>query len=136
MVNCAMKHNTTGAIQHRELRQKKNDDAILHIMKTVRGHTKEVTVFMILLLLLVPTVLAAELRLTYDANGNLVTGDGTYRVYNSMNKLWKVYNGSDTSGPLLEEITHDPDENRVIIITVIRHDFLLILFPFIILFAE
>ena len=58
------------------------------------------------------TVSAAELNLTYDANGNLVTGDGKFRVYNSLNQLWKVYNGS-TNTTLLQEYVYDPIEERV-----------------------
>jgi len=45
----------------------------------------------------------AEMSLIYDANGNLVTGDGKYRVYNSLNQLVQLYNGTDTSGILLQE---------------------------------
>ena len=83
-------------------------------MRTARGHTqKGIVVLMILLLLSMPLVHAAELRLTYDANGNLVTGDGKYRVYNSLNQLWKVYNGSSVSDPLLEELTFHPTEERI-----------------------
>jgi hypothetical protein len=32
----------------------------------------------------VPFTFAVELRLTYDQNGNLVTGDGKFRTYNSL----------------------------------------------------
>jgi hypothetical protein len=52
--------------------------------------------------------------LTYDNNGNLVTGDGFYRVYNTLNQLWKVHNGSSAGGTLLERYTHHPTEERVI----------------------
>ena len=55
------------------------------------------------------------IALTYDANGNLVSGDGVYRVYNSLNQLWKVYNGSSTSGNLLQEYVFHPTEERVLI---------------------
>ena len=57
----------------------------------------------------------------YDANGNLVTGDGLYRVYNSLNQLWKVYNGTDTSH-LLVEYTYDSLEERVLMKNVTNLD--------------
>jgi len=60
-----------------------------------------------------PFCFAVEMSLTYDANGNLITGDGKYRTYNSLNQLWKVYNGTNTS-VLLEEYTYHPIEERVI----------------------
>jgi len=70
---------------------------------------------MILTFLIVsmPFCFAAEMSLTYDANGNLVTGDGKYRTYNSLNQLWRVYNGSNSSGILLEEYMYHPVEERV-----------------------
>jgi len=57
----------------------------------------------------------STIELTYDANGNLVSGDGVFRVYNSLNQLWQVYNGSDTGGTLLQEYTFHPTEERVLI---------------------
>jgi len=52
--------------------------------------------------------------LMYDANGNLVSGDGMYRVYNSLNQLSKIYNGS-LEGELLQEYTYHPTEERVLV---------------------
>ena len=52
---------------------------------------------MILLVVSLPIAFAVELSLIYDANGNLVTGDGKYRGYNSLNELFKVHNGIDSS---------------------------------------
>jgi hypothetical protein len=40
-----------------------------------------------LFVVMLPLCLASELHLIYDANGNLVTGDGKYRVYNGFNQL-------------------------------------------------
>lgn len=54
----------------------------------------------------------ARLNLMYDANGNLVTGDGKYREYNSLNQLWKIYNGSDNT-TLLQEYEYRPLEERI-----------------------
>ncbi len=56
---------------------------------------------------------AATLNLVYDANGNLVTGDGKYRVYNGFNQLSAIYNGSDSNGRLLEEYEYHPTEERI-----------------------
>jgi RHS repeat-associated protein len=61
-----------------------------------------------------PVTFAAELHLTYDANGNLVTGDGKYRVYNSLNQLSAIYNGSGANGTLLETYTYHPTEERIL----------------------
>ena len=74
---------------------------------------KILSALMVLLLLSMPLVHATELRLTYDANGNLITGDGKFRVYNSLNQLWKIYNGTSDADPLLEEYYHDPLEERI-----------------------
>ncbi|MBN2053199.1 hypothetical protein JW756_06875, partial [Candidatus Woesearchaeota archaeon] len=68
---------------------------------------------MVFLVVTLPVCFAVQYDLTYDANGNLVTGDGKYRVYNSFNQLWKVYNGSNGSGVLLQEYAYHPLEERV-----------------------
>ena len=73
-----------------------------------------IALFMAVLIIMLPVAFADSISLTYDANGNLVTGDGNYRVYNSLNQLWKVYDGSDTD-LLLEEYTFHPTEERVLI---------------------
>lgn len=74
-----------------------------------------VALLLSLLVISLPICFADTLSLTYDANGNLVSGDGKYRVYNSLNQLWKVYNGSDANGKLLEEFTYHPTEERVLV---------------------
>ena len=56
---------------------------------------------------------AETLALQYDSNGNLVTGDGKFRVYNDLNQLDKVYNGSSET-TLLEEFTYHPTEERIL----------------------
>jgi len=76
---------------------------------------KIIGVFVLFLVISMPFTFAAEMSLTYDANGNLVTGDGKYRTYNSLNQLWKIYNGTNSSGVLLEEYTYHPIEERVAI---------------------
>jgi len=72
-----------------------------------------ISILLVFLIVSMPFCFAAEMQLTYDANGNLVTGDGKFRTYNSLNQLWKVYNGSNSSGTLLEEYMYHPTEERV-----------------------
>ena len=69
---------------------------------------------MTFLIVMLPVCFADSLSLTYDDNGNLVTGDGVYRVYNSLNQLWKVYNNTDTT-TILQEYVYHPTEERVLI---------------------
>jgi RHS repeat-associated protein len=74
---------------------------------------KMTVLFLLFLIVIQPLVFAETLNLIYDANGNLVSGDGVFRVYNSLNQLWKVYNGSDSSGELLLQYMYHPVEERV-----------------------
>jgi len=55
------------------------------------------------------------LKLVYDANGNLVTGDSFYREYNELNQLVRVRQGNISTGNILEEFTWHPTEERVLI---------------------
>jgi len=72
-----------------------------------------ISVFLIVLLVLLPVSYAEQLNLVYDNNGNLVTGDGKYRYYNGFNQLIKVKNNSAT-GKTLEEYIYHPTEERVL----------------------
>jgi RHS repeat-associated protein len=74
-----------------------------------------VAVLVVLLITSVPLTAAIELKLQYDANGNLVTGDGKYRVYNSQNQLASIYNGTNSSGTLLETYIYHPTEERILV---------------------
>lgn len=58
--------------------------------------------------------MASAYNLTYDANGNLVTGDGKYRIYDGFNHLVQVRNGTDTSGQMLEQYEWHPTEDRIV----------------------
>ena len=69
----------------------------------------------LLVLLVVSLPFVHAVSLSYDANGNLVGGDGKYREYNSLNQLWHVYNGSSVGDPLLLEFVYHPSEERVFI---------------------
>jgi len=79
-------------------------------------------VIVALLFASLPVVHGVELKLSYDANGNLVTGDGKYRVYNGLNQLSKVYNGSNATGLLLEEYTYHPTQERILFKKVYNND--------------
>ncbi|HIH41657.1 TPA: hypothetical protein HA239_04535 [Candidatus Woesearchaeota archaeon] len=83
-------------------------------MRTAR-YIKRIALFFIMLIALQSVVFAGTLNLEYDANGNLVSGDGLFREYNSLNQLWRVYNGSNSSGDLLQEYTYHPTEERALI---------------------
>jgi len=72
-----------------------------------------VSVLLIALVVSIPVVFAETLRLTYDANGNLISGDGKFRVYNDLNQLAEVRNGSNVSSPLLERYDYHPVEERI-----------------------
>jgi len=72
-----------------------------------------IALFVFLLVVSISYCFAVETQLTYDANGNFVTGDGYYRYYNSFNQLSKIYLGNNMSGVLLEDLTYDPVEERV-----------------------
>ncbi len=65
---------------------------------------------MAILVISLPICFASEISLVYDANGNLISGDGYNRTYNSLNQLNKVYN---ETGTLLQEYKYHPVEERV-----------------------
>ncbi len=70
--------------------------------------------FLMCLVITLPVVHAGTLNLQYDANGNLVTGDGKFRVYNSLDQLAEVRNGSASDGVLLEDYVYHPMEERIL----------------------
>lgn len=49
----------------------------------------------------------------YDANGNLVTGDGRYYEYNDANQLVQVRQGDTIAGPIIAEYFYDASGQRV-----------------------
>ena len=71
---------------------------------------------LIILLCSIPISFATQLNLTYDGNGNLITGDGKYRTYNEFNQLMKVYNESNsTEKNLIEVYIWHPTEDRILV---------------------
>jgi len=73
-------------------------------------HLRGIGLFLITLVVLLPVCFADELQLTYDANGNLISGDGYTRTYNSLNQLTRIEN---STGSLLEEFVYHPTEERI-----------------------
>ena len=69
-------------------------------------------IFMICLIISMPICFAATQNLIYDANGNLITGDGKFRQYNGFNKLVRVRDGNNATGLILEEYGWHPTEDR------------------------
>ena len=71
---------------------------------------------MLILITSLPITFASEVNqtLTYDANGNLITGDGKYREYNEFNQLIRVREGNSSSGERLEEYVYHPTEDRIL----------------------
>lgn len=67
------------------------------------------------LIISIPFCLSMELNLTYDDNGNLITGDEKYREYNDFNQLVRVYEGDDDSGDILETYIFHPTEDRILV---------------------
>lgn len=69
------------------------------------------------LLISIPPVFASQINqtLTYDGNGNLITGDGKYREYNEFNQLIRVYDGSYPNGTILESYLYSPTEDKILI---------------------
>jgi len=77
---------------------------------------KLLSLFIGSLIIVQPMVWAATLNLIYDANGNIISGDGRFRVYNSFNQLSAIYNGStNVSNQLLEEYMYHPIEERILV---------------------
>jgi RHS repeat-associated protein len=72
---------------------------------------------LLFLILSIPPVFASQINqtLTYDGNGNLITGDGKYREYNEFNQLLRVYDGSYPNGTILESYLYHPTEDRILI---------------------
>ncbi|MBI1936314.1 hypothetical protein HYS31_07810 [Candidatus Woesearchaeota archaeon] len=72
-------------------------------------------VVFIFLLVLLSIVSAQELNLQFDAVGNLVTGDGYYRIYDGFNHLSQIRAGNNASAPLLYSFMWHPIEERILI---------------------
>ena len=66
------------------------------------------------LLLSLPITFALEVHLTYDENGNLITGDGKFREYDEFNQLTRVRAGFNNVSRILEEYVYHPTEDRIL----------------------
>ncbi|MBI5676156.1 MAG: hypothetical protein HZC48_10090 [Nitrospirae bacterium] len=72
-----------------------------------------ITLLSFIFVFIVPSVHAdTALTYDYDANGNLIRGDGKYYEYNDANKLVKVRHG-DQSGPIIAEYFYDYNGQRI-----------------------
>ena len=72
--------------------------------------------FLLLFLLVLSLPVVHAYSLSYDGRGNLISGDGFYREYDSFNHLVRVYSGDTASIPaLLENYTWDYAKERVFI---------------------
>ena len=70
--------------------------------------------FLFLLVLVLSLPLVHAYSLSYDANGNLITGDGFYRIYDASNHLVEVYLGDSPSiASLVQNYTWHAMEERV-----------------------
>ncbi len=76
---------------------------------------RAITLLIMMLIISLPIVFAAEISRTYDANGNLIrnSDEDFYRVYNSLNQLSEIRNY--TNDNLIQEYTYDLTEERVAI---------------------
>ena len=59
-----------------------------------------------------PVLATTQLSYQYDANGNLIQGDGKFYEYNEANQLVKVRQG-DQSGPVIAQYFYDYAGQRV-----------------------
>ncbi len=57
----------------------------------------------------------SEYNLTYDSNGNLITGDGKYREYNEFNQLVVIRDGNNVTGQILEKYIYHPTKDRILV---------------------
>lgn len=73
--------------------------------------SKSIGIILIFLIVSLSPVLAASY--SYDTRGNLVSGDGLYREYDSSNHLVRVHLGDDSNGMLIVNYTWHPLEERV-----------------------
>ncbi len=78
-------------------------------------YVRNIAIFLSLLVISLPFVIAEENNLVYDSNGNLVTGDSFYREYNEFNQLTRIRSGNTSSGQVLEEFVWHPVEERILI---------------------
>ncbi len=73
-----------------------------------------IAVMLALMTVMLPICFADTLNLQYDSVGNLVTGDGFYREYNSLNQLSRIRLLNST-GIVLETYVYDPVEEKVLL---------------------
>jgi hypothetical protein len=86
-------------------------DTRVEIVKMMKDKVALITLFL-MLAYAGKTNASTSLTYQYDANGNLISGDGKYYEYNDANQLMKVKHG-DQSGPVIAEYFYDYTGQRV-----------------------
>jgi RHS repeat-associated protein len=77
-----------------------------------RNRISFLAAFFLIVALVASGEAATNLSYVYDANGNLISGDGHYYEYNDANQLVKVRHG-DQNGPVLAEYFYDYIGQRI-----------------------
>ena len=72
----------------------------------------QIVLSIIVLLYATASLAATTLTYEYDANGNMIRGDGKHYEYNDANQLVKVRHG-DQSGPVIAEYVYDHTGQRI-----------------------
>jgi RHS repeat-associated protein len=73
-----------------------------------------VSIWMLALIVSLPIIFAESL--SYDQNGNLISGDGRYREYDDWNNLERIRDGNTVSDPVMEEYIYDEEGIRLLTI--------------------
>ncbi len=84
--------------------------------KMIKPKIRYFIIFILFFLFLsITPAFAVQLNLTYDGNGNLITGDGKFREYDEFNHLIRVRDGNNITGYPLEEYIWDPTQDRILV---------------------
>jgi RHS repeat-associated protein len=79
-----------------------------------KNYLRTISIWMIVLIVSLPIIFAESL--SYDQNGNLISGDGRYREYDDWNNLERIRDGNTVSDPVMEEYIYDEEGIRLLTI--------------------